>query len=311
MVNEKFPSSQSANPPVTLVDHEEIENSADPTLEAGFTLENLYMRDAGKAPLLSAEEEKHYARLAQRGDRKARDRMIESNLRMVVKMATRHVSRGLPLMDLIEEGNLGLIHAVEKFDPELGFRFSTYASWWIEQAIERALMNQVRTVRIPVHVLKTIRRYQREAKRLGQTHNTEPRLEEIAKTLNEPLEKIQRYLSFQIPETSLNDPLSENNEDCLADLLPDERNNPAILWEIFDKKATINHQLSQLTERQQEVLKRRYGLDGYEAKTLEEVGQSIGITRERVRQIQQTAIKRLRAMIENETSKEDNCTVAM
>ncbi|ADE14592.1 RNA polymerase sigma factor, sigma-70 family [Nitrosococcus halophilus Nc 4] len=311
MVNEKIPSSQSANSPATLVDHEEIENSADPTLEPGLTLENLYMRDAGKAPLLSAEEEKHYARLAQQGDRKARDRMIESNLRMVIKMATRHVNRGLPLMDLIEEGNLGLIHAVEKFDPELGFRFSTYASWWIEQAIERALMNQVRTVRIPVHVLKTIRRYQREAKRLGQTHNTEPRLEEIAKALNEPLEKIQRYLSFQIPETSLNDPLSEDNEDCLADLLPDERNNPAILWEIFDKNITINHQLSQLTDRQQEVLKRRYGLDGYEATTLEEVGQTIGITRERVRQIQQTAIKRLRAIVESESSKEDNCTMAM
>lgn len=311
MVNEKIPSSQSANSPATLVDHEEIENSADPTLEPGLTLENLYMRDAGKAPLLSAKEEKYYARLAQRGDRKARDRMIESNLRMVIKMATRHVNRGLPLMDLIEEGNLGLIHAVEKFDPELGFRFSTYASWWIEQAIERALMNQVRTVRIPVHVLKTIRRYQREAKRLGQTHNTEPRLEEIAKALNEPLEKIQRYLSFQIPETSLNDPLSEDNEDCLADLLPDERNNPAILWEIFDKNITINHQLSQLTDRQQEVLKRRYGLDGYEARTLEEVGQTIGITRERVRQIQQTAIKRLRAIVESESSKEDNCTMAI
>lgn len=296
MIKEKSHLSPLSHDPAPPVEEEIFENSTKQALEAGLSLKNLYMRDAGKAPLLSAEEEKYYARLAQKGDHKARDRMIESNLRMVVKRAFRHINRGLPLMDLIEEGNIGLIQAVERFDPELGFRFSTYASWWIEQAIERALMNQTRTVRIPVHVVKIIRRYQREARRLRQTHNTEPRLEEIAKALNEPLEKVQYYLSLQLSETSLDDPLAEDNENCLAHMLPDESSNPATLLEASAKKTDINHQLSQLTARQQEVLKRRYGLDGYEEMTLEEVGQNLGITRERVRQIQQAAIERLRQL---------------
>ncbi|WP_422615530.1 sigma-70 family RNA polymerase sigma factor [Nitrosococcus watsonii] len=258
------------------------------------------MREAGKVPLLNAEEERYYARLALQGDREARNRIIESNLRIVIKVASRHVNRGLPLMDLIEEGNLGLINAVEKFNPELGFRFSTYASWWIRQAIERALMNQTRTIRLPVHVFKKIRSYQKEVILFRQRYNIEPRSGEIAKLLHEPLERVQRYLSLQALETSLDDPLNEDTEDCLADLLPDERNNPALLWEIFDKKASIYNQLSQLPERQQEILKRRYGLDGYEVTTLEEIGHNLGITRERVRQIQQAAIKRLRKIIESE-----------
>jgi RNA polymerase nonessential primary-like sigma factor len=278
----------------------EVEGTAEPNQAAEPTLENLYMREAGKAPLLSAEEEKYYARRAQQGDNNARTHMIESNLRMVIKVAINHTNRGLPLMDLIEEGNLGLMHAVEKFDPELGFRFSTYASWWIQQAIERALMNQVRTVRIPVHVLKNLRRYQREARRLTQIHQREPRPEEIAKALNEPPEKVHQFLGLQALETSLDIPLGDDHDDCLADLLPDEQVNPAVLWETFDKEASINEQLAQLTARQQEVLKRRYGLGGYEAATLEEIGQSIGITRERVRQIQQAAIKRLRQIMEKE-----------
>jgi RNA polymerase nonessential primary-like sigma factor len=270
------------------------EDTASLNQVAGPTLENLYMREAGKVPLLSVEEEKYYARRVQQGDNNARAHMIKSNLRMVIKVAANHTNRGLPLMDLIEEGNLGLMHAVEKFDPELGFRFSTYASWWIQQAIERALMNQVRTVRIPVHVLKELRRYQREARRLTQLYQREPRPEEIATALNEPLEKVHHFLNLQSQETSLDTPLSNDNDDCLVDLLPDDQINPAVLWETFDKETSINEQLAQLTARQQEVLKRRYGLDGYEAATLKEIGQSIGITRERVRQLRDRALKRLR-----------------
>jgi RNA polymerase nonessential primary-like sigma factor len=279
--------------------HLGAEDTANLNQVAGPTLENLYMREAGKVPLLSVEEEKYYARRVQQGDNNARAHMIKSNLRMVIKVAANHTNRGLPLMDLIEEGNLGLMHAVEKFDPELGFRFSTYASWWIQQAIERALMNQVRTVRIPVHVLKDLRRYQREARRLTQLYQREPRPEEIATALNEPLEKVHHFLNLQSQETSLDTPLSNDNDDCLADLLPDDQINPAVLWETFDKETSINEQLAQLTARQQEVLKRRYGLDGYEAATLKEIGQSIGITRERVRQIQQTALRQLRQIMKN------------
>jgi RNA polymerase nonessential primary-like sigma factor len=281
------------------------EDTANLNQVAGPTLENLYMREAGKVPLLSVEEEKYYARRVQQGDNNARTQMIKSNLRMVIKVAANHTNRGLPLMDLIEEGNLGLMQAVEKFDPELGFRFSTYASWWIQQAIERALMNQVRTVRIPVHVLKDLRRYQREARRLTQLHQREPRPEEIATALNEPLEKVHHFLNLQSQETSLDTPLSNDNDDCLADLLPDDQINPAVLWETFDKETSINEQLAQLTARQQEVLKRRYGLDGYEPATLKEIGQSIGITRERVRQIQQTALRRLRQIMKNTTPATD------
>jgi RNA polymerase nonessential primary-like sigma factor len=293
------------SPPATLHSifpdpaHLGAEDTANLNQVAGPTLENLYMREAGKVPLLSVEEEKYYARRVQQGDNNARAHMIKSNLRMVIKVAANHTNRGLPLMDLIEEGNLGLMHAVEKFDPELGFRFSTYASWWIQQAIERALMNQVRTVRIPVHVLKDLRRYQREARRLTQLYQREPRPEEIATALNEPLEKVHHFLNLQSQETSLDTPLSNDNDDCLADLLPDDQINPAVLWETFDKETSINEQLAQLTARQQEVLKRRYGLDGYEAATLKEIGQSIGITRERVRQIQQTALRQLRQIMKN------------
>ncbi|WP_051928174.1 sigma-70 family RNA polymerase sigma factor [Nitrosococcus oceani] len=302
MVSKKISSLQSINITAPLANNKKTGDSAKQSQSTGFTLENLYMREAGKVPLLSAEEERHYARLAQQGDREARNHIIESNLRIVIRMATRHINRGLPLMDLIEEGNLGLIDAVEKFNPELGFRFSTYASWWIRQAIERALMNQTRTIRVPIHVFKKIRCYQKEARYFRQRYNIEPHSGEIAKLLHEPLERIQRYLSLQAPEISLDDPLSEDTDDCLVDLLPDERNNPAILWEIFDKKASIHNQLSQLPERQQEIIKCRYGLDGYEVTTLEEIGQKLGITRERVRQIQQTAIKRLRKIIESETT---------
>jgi RNA polymerase nonessential primary-like sigma factor len=258
----------------------------------------LYLSEIGFSPLLSAEEEVHFARMAQRGEEAGRKRMIESNLRLVVKIARRYLNRGLALLDLIEEGNLGLIRAVEKFDPERGFRFSTYATWWIRQTIERAIMNQTRTIRLPIHVVKEINVYLRAARQLSQTLDHEPSCEEIAEMLDKPVQDVKRMMGLNERVTSVDVPLGREGDKSLLDAIPDENNlDPSDLLQDEDVRGNIDAWLAKLTDKQREVVERRFGLHGYDISTLEEVGAQIGVTRERVRQIQIEALKRLREIM--------------
>ena len=259
----------------------------------------LYLNEIGFSPLLTPEEEVHFARLAQKGDPAGRKRMIESNLRLVVKIARRYVNRGLSLLDLIEEGNLGLIRAVEKFDPERGFRFSTYATWWIRQTIERAIMNQTRTIRLPIHVVKELNVYLRAARELTQKLDHEPSAEEIANLLEKPVGEVKRMLGLNERVSSVDVSLGPDSDKTLLDTLTDDRpTDPCELLQDDDLSQSIDQWLSDLTEKQREVVVRRFGLRGHESCTLEEVGQEIGLTRERVRQIQVEALKRLREILE-------------
>lgn len=258
----------------------------------------LYLGEIGFSPLLSAEEEVYFSRLALKGDEAARKRMIESNLRLVVKIARRYNNRGLPLLDLIEEGNLGLIRAVEKFDPERGFRFSTYATWWIRQTIERAIMNQTRTIRLPIHVVKELNIYLRTARELIQKLDHEPTAEDIASELDKPVEDVSKMLKLNERITSVDTPFAGDSEKALLDVIPDEKGGgPESKLQNSDLKNNIVVWLNELNSKQREVLARRFGLLGYEAATLEDVGSEIGLTRERVRQIQVEALKRLRDML--------------
>jgi RNA polymerase nonessential primary-like sigma factor len=267
--------------------------------EAERDVTRLYLSQIGFSPLLSAAEEVHFARRAQQGDAAGRRRMIESNLRLVVKIARRYMNRGLPLLDLIEEGNLGLIHAVEKFDPERGFRFSTYATWWIRQTIERGLMSQTRTIRLPIHVVKEINVYLRAARKLAQTLSREPTPEDVARLLDRPLEEVQRLLGLNERVSSADRPLDGETDRTLLDTIQDEQNiDPARLLQSADMQRHLELWLAQLSDKQRVVVLRRFGLDGRDAATLEEVGQALGVTRERARQIQIEALRRLRLMLE-------------
>jgi len=259
----------------------------------------IYLKEIGFSPLLTAEEEVYFARRALKGDKKARGRMIESNLRLVVKIARRYMNRGLALLDLIEEGNLGLIRAVEKFDPERGFRFSTYATWWIRQTIERGIMNQTRTIRLPVHVLKEINIYQRAARHLSQKLDHEPTPEEVASLLDKPIEDVKGMLGLNERTASVDAPLDEDPDRSLLDAIADERTpDPEKVLQREDLQTLIEVWLNELNDKQREVVERRFGLSGREISTLEEVGEDIGVTRERVRQIQVEALKRLRVILE-------------
>lgn len=261
----------------------------------------LYLSEIGFSPLLSAEEEVYFARKALKGCMKSRQRMIESNLRLVVKIARRYNNRGLALLDLIEEGNLGLIRAVEKFDPERGFRFSTYATWWIRQTIERAIMNQTRTIRLPIHVVKELNVYLRAARELSQKLDHEPTAEDIAFKLDKPVDVVSKMLRLNERITSVDTPIGGENDKALLDIIADEKSmGPEVRMQDDDMKSNIVHWLEELSSKQREVLARRFGLLGYEASTLEDVGREIGLTRERVRQIQVEALKRLRELVTQE-----------
>lgn len=267
----------------------------------------LYLSEIGFTPLLSAEEEVHYAHLAQDGNDAARKRMIESNLRLVVKIARRYANRGLALLDLIEEGNLGLMRAVEKFDPDRGFRFSTYATWWIRQTIERAIMNQTRTIRLPIHVVKELNVYLRAARHLTQVLDHEPTLEEIANLVDKPVDDVKDMMSLNEHMSSVDVPAGSESDRPLLETLADTNNSdPAELLIDDNLKENLDHWLDQLNENQREVLARRFGLRGYERSTLEEVGAEIGLTRERVRQIQVEGLKALRKIIADEGLSEDS-----
>ncbi len=272
---------------------------SDDSRRTTFDATQLYLGEIGFSPLLSAEEEVKFARLALKGDDAARKRMIESNLRLVVKIARRYVNRGLALLDLIEEGNLGLIRAVEKFDPERGFRFSTYATWWIRQTIERAIMNQTRTIRLPIHVVKELNVYLRAARELTQDLDHEPTEEEIANHVDKPLADVKRMLGLNERIASVDVSIGHDSGKSLLDTLADNNNVDPADALIDDNLATqIDHWLGELSEKHQEVLARRFGLKGHERATLEEVGREIGLTRERVRQIQVEALRQLREVME-------------
>jgi RNA polymerase nonessential primary-like sigma factor len=275
--------------------------------DAQLDATRMYLSEIGYSPLLSAEEEVHFARRALRGDESARRRMIESNLRLVVKIARKYINRGLPLLDLIEEGNLGLIHAVEKFDPERGFRFSTYATWWIRQTIERAIMNQTRTIRLPIHVIKELNLYLRTARRLSNELDREATAEEVAAEMDKSPEDVKRLLGLNERVTSVDSPITRDGDRLLLDAIPDENNtDPSRLLQDEDMQVIIDKWLARLNDKQREVVERRFGLNGREKGTLEDVGSAIGVTRERVRQIQMDALKNLRRILEQDGLSEDS-----
>ncbi len=257
-----------------------------------------YLNDIGVNPLLSAEEELRLARLVRQGDFAARQTMIERNLRLVVNIAKHYLSRGIPMLDLVEEGNLGLIHALEKFDPERGFRFSTYATWWIRQSIERAIMNQSRTIRLPVHVVKDLYQILRVRRNLESSGNQECTLEEIAERVGKSVESVRSILALSENTASLDAPLDIDPTLSIGESLADEQTESLELHVQNDEvEQLIRDWIGKLNDKQRLVIKHRYGIDEYELMTLEELAAELGLTRERVRQIQLEGLGRLRAMI--------------
>ena len=277
----------------TWLNQEEVSKTLDAT--------QLYLSEIGYSPLLTAEEEVYFARRALKGCEASRKRMIVSNLRLVVKIARRYNNRGLALLDLIEEGNLGLIRAVEKFDPERGFRFSTYATWWIRQTIERAIMNQTRTIRLPIHVVKELNVYLRTARELAQELDHEPTEEDIALHLDKPIDEVSKMLRLNERISSVDTPIGGENDKALLDILADDNeSSPEDELQDSNIKQNIVSWLQELNVKQREVLARRFGLMGYEPSTLEDVGAEIGLTRERVRQIQVEGLRRLKDMLSSQ-----------
>jgi RNA polymerase nonessential primary-like sigma factor len=286
-----------AEPVVELQDDEVFEASVEKKLD----VTRLYLNEIGFSPLLTAEEEVHFSRMVQRGEEAGRQRMIESNLRLVVKISRAYLNRGLALLDLIEEGNLGLIRAVEKFDPERGFRFSTYATWWIRQSIERAIMNQTRAIRLPIHVVKELNGVLRVAKNLSLSLDHDATPDAISKAMDKPVDDIRRLLKLNEKIGSLDVTISGDNDKSIVDTVADTKvNDPSDILQNDDIKSGLDRWLDELTERQRDVLARRFGLRGYDADTLENVGLEVGLTRERVRQIQVEGLARLREIMEGQ-----------
>ena len=283
------------------IDHdigEESEEDLEASLSKGIAVDDpvrMYLKEIGKVPLLTAEEEIELAKRMELGDEEAKKKLCEANLRLVVSIAKRYVGRGMLFLDLIQEGNLGLIKAVDKFDWRKGYKFSTYATWWIKQAITRALADQARTIRIPVHMVESMNRVIRTSRQLMQQLGREPKPEEIAKKLEMPTEKVQEILKISQEPVSMETPVGEEDDSHLGDFIKDD-NMPvpedAAAYTILREQ--IEEVLSTLTEREQQVLRLRFGLDDGHQRTLEEVGKIFHVTRERIRQIEAKAIRRIK-----------------
>jgi RNA polymerase nonessential primary-like sigma factor len=288
-------------------DEESLTGRLEASIERELDATSLYLSEIGASPLLTAEEEVKYARLAQKGDESARRKMIVCNLRLVVKISRRYLNRGLALLDLVEEGNLGLIRAVEKFDPERGFRFSTYATWWIRQTIERGIMNQTRTIRLPIHVVKEINAYLRKSRELAQSLDHEPSAEEVAEALNVDVQDVKRLMGLNERTPSMDVAYGKDSDRPLVDMVADENvDDPSELLQSDAVNGHLDEWLNQLNDKQRSVIERRFGLHGFDNATLEQVAGELGVTRERVRQIQMDALKRLRHILENDGYTSEN-----
>lgn len=260
-----------------------------------------YLKEIGSNPLLTAEQEIAYGERVQRGDELARRKMIECNLRLVVKIARRYLNRGLELLDLVEEGNLGLMHAVEKFDPARGFRFSTYATWWIRQSIERGIMNQTRTIRLPVHITKSLYTVLKAERNLSQGRRQDPPADEIASVTGKDISEVKELLQYNKPTASVDVPASKELDLPLIECLQASvRQEPQEVCAENSLRISIDRWLQQLPDKHRAIIQRRFGLGGYDIDTLENVGVEVGLTRERVRQIQIEALKKLRSLIAKE-----------
>ena len=283
-----------------ILSDEEVESLAniDLSVPEGVSLEDpvrMYLKEIGKVQLLTADEEMELARRMESGDEMAKQRLSEANLRLVVSIAKRYVGRGMQFLDLIQEGNLGLIKAVEKFDYRKGYKFSTYATWWIRQAITRAIADQARTIRIPVHMVETINRLIRTQRQLLQEYGREPYPEEIAKEMNLPVDRVRDIMKIAQEPVSLETPIGEEEDSHLGDFVEDDHMPTppeAAAYAMLGEQ--LKEVLETLTEREQKVLRLRFGLDDGEAKTLEEVGKTFNVTRERIRQIEAKALRKLR-----------------
>jgi len=287
------------NEEIILTEEDEVDvENIDLTVPDGISIEDpvrMYLKEIGKVPLLNAEEEIELAKKMELGDQEAKKRLAEANLRLVVSIAKRYVGRGMLFLDLIQEGNLGLIKAVEKFDYRKGYKFSTYATWWIRQAITRAIADQARTIRIPVHMVETINKLVRISRQLLQELGREPSPEEIAEEMNLPVERVREILKISQEPVSLETPIGEEEDSHLGDFIQDDNVPvPADAAAFTLLKEQLVEVLGTLTEREQKVLRLRFGLDDGRARTLEEVGKEFNVTRERIRQIEAKALRKLR-----------------